>query len=85
MWQKIADMTKTLFNFGETLSQNRADIKDLQREVRQLSTAVQLLAQELHHVRENEAHEREKMALRLENTLLKQGRQLSAPKNEDAE
>ncbi len=40
MWQKLSDMAKMLFNFGETLQQNRADIKELQREVRQLSTAV---------------------------------------------
>lgn len=85
MWQKIADMTKLLFNFGEMLQQNRADIKDLQREVRQLSTAVQILAKEMQHIRETERHEREKMALRLENTLLKSGKQLPAPRSEDTE
>jgi len=45
--------------------------KELQREVRQLSTAVQLIVREMQHQRENEAHEREKMALRLENEMLK--------------
>lgn len=85
MWQKFAEFTKQLINFGETLQQNKTEIKELQREVRNLNIAVQLLVREMQHTRENEAHEREKMALRLENTLLKQGRQLSAPKNEDVE
>lgn len=59
-------------------------MKDLQRDVRQLITAMQLMKQEMQHSRENEAHEREKTALRLENTLLKMGR-LPAPKSEDVE
>ena len=42
------------------------------------------MRQEMQHSRENEVHEREKMALWLENTLLKMGR-LPAPKNEDVE
>lgn len=85
MWQKLADMTKLLFNFGESLQQNRTDIKELQREVRQLSTAVQLIVQEMHHIRDNEVHEREKMALRLENAFLKLEKGLSAPRGEDKE
>ena len=84
MWQKLAEFTKSLININETLQQNKVDIKELQREMRQLSAAVQLLTREMHHARENEAHEREKMALRMENTLLKMGR-LPAPKNEDVE
>ena len=66
------------------MQQNKAEIKELQRDVRQLITAMQLMKQEMQHARENEVHEREKMALRLENTLLKMGR-LPAPKNEDTE
>ena len=85
MWQKLADMTKLLFNCGESLQQNRTDIKELQREVRQLSTAVQLIVQEIHHLRDNETHEREKMALRLENSFLKLEKGLSAPRSEDKE
>ncbi len=43
------------------------------------------MAREMQHIRENEAHEREKMALRLENTLLKFDKRLPAPGKEDAE
>ncbi len=52
MWQKPSDLARTLFTFGETLQQNRADIKELQREVRQLSMALQLLARDVQHGRE---------------------------------
>ena len=65
MWQKSAEFTKSLININETLQKNQTDIKEVQREVRQLSLAVQLMRQEMQHSRENEVHEREKMALRL--------------------
>ena len=84
MWQKFAEFTKSLININETLQQNKSDIKELQREVRQLSLAIQLIGQEMQHSREREASEREKMALRLEVSLLKM-RQLPAPKNDEME
>jgi peptidoglycan hydrolase CwlO-like protein len=82
MWQKIADLTKLVFSFGETLQQNRSDIKELQREVRQLTTALQLLAQEVRHTRETQQSEQEKTLLRLENELLKFERRLPPGKSE---
>ena len=47
MWKTIVELAKSLFNFGRTLQQNKSDIKELQREVRQLSTAVQLCVREI--------------------------------------
>lgn len=82
MWQKIADLTKLVFSFGETLQQNRSDIKELQREVRQLTTALQLLAQEVRHMRETQQTEQEKTLLRLENELLKFERRLPPGKSD---
>ena len=81
MWKKIIELIKSLFSLGESLAQNKADIKELQREVRQLSTAVQLLARELQHSRETEALERERMRLQLENEFL---RRLPPPKDEES-
>ncbi len=83
MWQKPSDLARTLFTFGETLQQNRADIKELQREVRQLSMALQLLARYVQHGRESEKQEREKMILQLENQLLKFERRLPPGKDND--
>ena len=45
---------------------------------------IQRLHDEMGHVKDREVSEREKMALRLENTLLKMNR-LSVPRNEEAE
>ncbi len=83
MWQKLSDLAKSLSTFGEVLQQNRADIKELQREVRQLSTALQLLAREVQHGRESERQEREKIILQLENQLLKFERRLPPGKDGD--
>jgi len=71
MWKTIVELAKSLFNFGRTLQQNKSDIKELQREVRQLSTAVQLCVREIEHLRKTEALERENIRLQLENELLK--------------
>jgi len=46
---------------------------------------MQRLRDEMGHFKDNESNEREKMALRLENTLLKMGNRLSAPKNDETE
>jgi hypothetical protein len=45
---------------------------------------IRRLSDEMGHFKASESSEREKMVLRLENTLLKM-RRLPAPKNEDAE
>ena len=45
---------------------------------------IRRLNDEMGHLKNSESSEREKMALRLENTLLKMGR-LPTPKNEDME
>ncbi len=50
-----------------------------------MASAVERLAHELHRVRENEAHEREKMALKLENELLRFERRLPSGKSKDKE
>jgi predicted nucleic acid-binding Zn-ribbon protein len=76
MWTKVVDLARLLFTFSEGLQQNRADIKELQRELRDLTSRVQQLSNEIRRVAENEAHEREKLGLRLENELLKFERRL---------
>ncbi len=47
------------------------EIKELRQELDDLTSAVERLAYEVRRNRENEAHEREKLVLRLENELLK--------------
>ena len=61
------------------MAQNKSEIKELQREVRQLSTAMQLLAREIQYSRETDRLERDKFRLQIENDLLKR---LPPPKDE---
>jgi Skp family chaperone for outer membrane proteins len=88
MWQKLYEITNLLFNFGKDLQQSRTDIKQLQTELRDLSSstqeelrklreAIQRPAYEVQRTQENEAHEREKLELRLEIQKLRAAKQLS--------
>jgi predicted Holliday junction resolvase-like endonuclease len=90
MWQKFYEITNLLFNLGRDLQQNRADIKQLQAEMRELSSTtqeelrkikegMQRLAYEVQRTQENEAHEREKLEMRLEIQKLRATKQLPQP------
>ena len=67
-------------------------IKELRHQVREFASAIERLAYEVRHIDEkvdyyarNEAQERENLNLRVENALLKSGRQLPPEEpNEDA-
>ena len=76
LWNQIADFSKQLFMQAQETQKNKSDIKELQKEVKELTATVQRLIYEVHRMGENERHEREKMALRLEIELLRSGRQL---------
>ena len=84
-------MLKQLYEFGMRLldltrdtESNKAGLEELREEVRSLSMAVRELAFEVRRIRENESHEREKMALRLENALLHFERRLPASASDTA-
>ena len=76
MWRRVVDLARLVLTFGEGLQQCRADMKELQREVRDLTAAVQQMSYEIRRLGENDSHEREKLALRLDNELLKFERRL---------
>jgi hypothetical protein len=76
MLRQLYDYARRLLLLKEQTEKNTADIKEIRQELKDLTAAVQRLAYEVQRTRENEAHEREKMVLRLENTLLRFGRGL---------
>lgn len=78
MWKQLYEWAKWLFLLAQETRQNRTDIKELREEVEELSAAVQRLAYEIHRIKENEAHEREKLTLKLENEMLRFERRLSS-------
>jgi archaellum component FlaC len=76
MLKQLYEMARTLFGLTQDTQKNKAQIEELQRELKMLSETVRQLAFEIRRVHENDAHEREKMALRLENALLRFERRL---------
>jgi predicted nucleic acid-binding Zn-ribbon protein len=88
MWKQIYEALKQLLLLTQQTEKNRSEIKELRQEFQELTSVVERLVYELHRARENEAHEREKMALRLENEMLKFERRISGksdgePKGEE--
>ena len=84
MWQKVLDWARYFLKHKEQTETNSADIKEQERTISDLTKAFQHLAFEQQRQRENEMHEREKMALRLENILLRSERGLppGVPQNQ---
>jgi hypothetical protein len=82
MWKRILELARLLFTLGEGFQQQRADLMELRREVRDLSAVVQKLSFEIRRTAENEAHEREKLTLRLANELLRFERRLPPATND---
>ncbi len=82
MWEKIWDLITKVITLGKQTDKNTEEIKELQREVRELHSWLERLAYEIHKTREEDRHEREKLALRLENELLKFERRLPSGKEE---
>ncbi len=79
MWQQFYDSLKKLMLLKEQTDKNTSDVKELQQEVKALTAAVQHLIYEVRGNHNDEAHERENMALRLQNELLKFERRLPPP------
>ena len=84
MWKAISDLLSSIFTLTYRLEKQEQGLKDLQHEVRELTTLVHRLASEQQRTQEREMNEREKFMLRIENHLLKANRQLPpASENKD--
>lgn len=79
MWQQFLNGLKNLILLQEQTDQNTTKIKEMQIELKALSTVVRDLIYEVRGNKRDETHERETMALRLENELLKFERRLPPP------
>ena len=76
MWRNIYDYARRIFKLSEQTEKHTAELKEQQHTLHDLATIVQRLVYEQVRQRENEIHEREKLALRLENILLRSERGL---------
>ena len=79
MWQQFFDGLKKLILLKEQTDRNIADIKELQKDVKELTLVVRDLIYEVRGNKKEEGYERENMALRLQNEMLKFERRLPAP------
>ncbi len=90
MWKSIYESLKQILLLTEQTQQNRtevaavrAELAEMREEMRTLATVVQHLIREMNHNREHETDEREKMALRLENEMLKFERRLPRSRQDE--
>lgn len=79
MWKKLLTLAAHFWRLAEETQRNRKQIETLQSEVRSIWRAIDLLSFEFQKTRESDAHEREKLLLRLENVLLRFERRLPPP------
>lgn len=66
MWEKFFQAVKDFVFQSELSKRNADDIRELRKRNEEITMLVERLAFEVQRVRENEAHEREKLLLRLE-------------------
>ncbi len=82
MWQKLLSYFVRLLTLVEKTEQNKTEIREIRQELRELTATVQNLSYEIHLLRKEQNHKMEKLALRLENELLKFERRLPSSKHD---
>lgn len=75
MWKQVIDLGKKIYSVTQDTQKNAADIKAIQTQLETLTETVRRMAYEQQRDRENAAHERENLFLRLEVALLRSNRQ----------
>jgi hypothetical protein len=71
MLKSLLEIMKQLLGLAKDTQENKDAIKAVQTRLETVTETLQRVLFELQRLKENEAHEREKMGLRLENALLR--------------
>lgn len=71
MWKKILTLIQTVITLAKDLERNREEIKEIRQDILNLTLSMQRLADEIRLTNQREASEREKLALQIENELLR--------------
>lgn len=69
MWEKILQAIKDIAFVGELSRRNSDELKELRKRCEDLTLMVERLTFEVQRTRENEAHERQVLALEIEHRL----------------
>jgi chromosome segregation ATPase len=80
MWKSLYEAIKSIFIISERVDRHDKDIESLKRDVQKLTLAIQALSHEINDISNREKSEREKLALQLENNLLKFEKRLPSGK-----
>ncbi len=78
MLRQLFELVKELLGLSQDIRRHEAQIKELQSEMKAVTLAVRDLTYEVRRLRDDEVHEREKVALGVENALLRFERRLIA-------
>ena len=82
MWKQLTEWLTQMIMLAKETQRNSDDIKQVRREIDEMTRAIERLAYEIKRTQDEDRHEREKLALRLENELLKFERRLPTGKEE---
>ena len=76
MWKSLYELVRTMLHLSERVHEDREEIKEIRKDVRDLVLVVERLSAQLAHVSEREERERAMLMLQLENGLLRHNRAL---------
>ena len=76
MLKPLFELFKQVFTITEDLQRQRTEIKELRQQYHSLMLLVQKLESKIERVQSDDKHEREKIVLQLQNTLLQFERRL---------
>ena len=76
MWKSLFELVRTMVHLSEHVQEDREEIKEIRKDLRDLVLAVERLSAQLVLVSEREERERAMLMLQLENGLLRGGRAL---------
>lgn len=71
MWKSLYELVRTIFRLSEIVQEDREEIKEIRKDLRDLTLVVERLMGQVVHVSEREERERAMLLLRLENGLLR--------------
>jgi hypothetical protein len=81
MWKQLLTLAARFWRIAEDVERVKTEVADLRQEFREMARVMDWLLSEMRHTRETDAHEREKLALRVENALLRFERRLPGGKH----
>jgi hypothetical protein len=81
MWNKFLGLARFLFSYSEKLERCELRIDEIQRDMTDVITSIEILTLKIEHLQESQKEQHEKLLLQLENQLLRFEKRLAPPTN----